>query len=132
MTSIYAYRTITAPRVMPPKPEIQTAAPKLSMAEDAARCNARLRRTGGATAEATTKGGDANAVRIATAKARDERVAWEVHALLRSQGPMSRAEMARASGMTMDVARRVLIHMQERGMINRMGTTHMAKWEAVE
>jgi hypothetical protein len=39
MTSIYAYRTVKTPTIMPPREDRPAPAPRLSMAEDAKLCN---------------------------------------------------------------------------------------------
>jgi hypothetical protein len=110
-----------APRRTPPRPQ-------MSMAEDAARCNAKFRsRTfNGCPANPATQNAG-NAARMEATKKRDAKASRIIQKLL-AHGPMSRAEIVRATGLSDDVSRRILRQMREAKLLTVGGKANAAKW----
>lgn len=125
MTSLYSLRTVSTPRVMPPK--IATIPrPIMSMEEDAKLCN--RRQNGGHHLGQSVQ---SNINRINAARERYERIAHIVLDTLRRQ-PMSRAEIVQEFGLSKDVFRRVIQHMLARDMIVSTGNGAKLKWGAAK
>lgn len=130
MNAIFHYRTVVTPVVMPPKPFKALPRPAMSLAEDAARCNARMRRSISNSSSQTGFGQKGNAVRMQAARERDDAMIKVILALLQT-GPMSRNEIVTATHLSDDVAKRVLHRMRDEGLVKSKGH-HRFKWERAE
>lgn len=123
----YAVRTVCIRPVMPPKPAPKTLAPKLSMAEDAKRCNARLNRDRGC----IETGQAANAIRMIEAEIRRAKTAEAVLALLQA-GPCSRVQIQERLHLTEAIARNALTRLRDDGLASfRKGAGNVAIWRAL-
>ena len=104
-------RTVSIRAVMPPKPEPQTLAPAISMAEDAKRVNARYRKAWGGTKQANA---NANASRTAQGIARRAALADRVAAIL-AEGPARTGTIRERLEFSIEQTRRVMRDMKESG-----------------
>ena len=123
----YAVRTVCIRPVMPPKPAPKTLAPKLSMAEDAKRCNARMNRDRGC----IEIGKAANANRMADAEARRVANANAVLALLKT-GEFTRPEIGERLGLTENGSRLAVTRLRDEGRADFRKTQRgIAIWRAL-
>lgn len=113
MTEPTHYRTVSIRAVMPPKPEPQTLAPAISMAEDAKRVNARYRKTWGGT-NALQANANANASRTEQGIARRAALADRVAAIL-AEGPARTGTIRERLEFSHEQTRRVMRDMKESG-----------------
>jgi biotin operon repressor len=117
---LYLIRTVSTPPVYAKDAPITQPRPRMSMAEDAKRCNARLNKlfqSGHRPEQSQTE--DPNAARVARAKERDRAVAPKVVALLHKRGAMSGQKLADELDVSFDIIRRVVTKMLADGLIIR-------------
>ncbi len=125
---LYASRTVTTPRVMPPKPPAKPVKPATmdDLIADAKLCN---RRMNGGQQISASRSAQGNINRVKAARERDENMAQAIQDTLRHQ-PMNRAEIMREFGLSDDVSRRVVGYMISHGMILSTGKGRNTKWSA--
>lgn len=115
--SIYDYRTIIPAKVKAPDAPRAVPKPKMSMAEDAAICNAKMRR------RFELHGGDArdarhepNHERIRRANERDAALISQILAFVDQNGPQTYQSLASACGVSLDIIRRAFSSMHRAGI----------------
>ena len=131
--SFHDYITTPARRVTPSAfPSKPMTAPRLSLAEDAAQCNARLRQSMGMTG--TIIGGDPKARKEATLIEYANRDAEVLDILLMASGPMTLAQIQEVTGFSDKVATQTMSRLRAAGK----ATAYQAKgngpnkWEAAK
>jgi hypothetical protein len=123
--SIYAIRTVSTPRVMPPKEVRPLPKPTMSLAEDAARCNSRLAsNTQGRTYSTTLPSrfpstqDHAEVARIAKARAQRQITAQRILAAL----PSRLCDLQRAIGYGRNHLRLILRDLEAEGIVRPVGS----------
>ena len=119
--------TVKTPTVYAPDaPRRVMPRPKMSMAQDAAICNARL--VGGRQPSNATK---SNTARMQASRERDAKFTRIIARLLSNEGEMSRKEIVTATGLSDDVAKVILRQMREAGLVDCRGIGNQRKWVKV-
>jgi hypothetical protein len=119
---LYAIRTVSTPPVFARDIPIAQPRPRMSMIEDAERCNARLRKAWGHAGNETVSESrepscqSHNKERAANAHARNVRMAEVFASIIREHGPQKIRQLAAATGLTDNVADAVIRHMKKTGM----------------
>ena len=127
MNAMTDYRTAYSVQPKLPPAKAKPLAPGMSFADDAKRCNARLKKHWGETGNANNCTAITNTMRMAVARARDEAMFPVILAMLET-GPKTRKQICDGTGLTDDTSKRVLQRMKSDGVITGSGH-HRIKWE---
>lgn len=117
-------------KTIPPKPAPRILSPKLSMAEDARQCNARLRWEVGFYCPQAS-GQESNNASHAEAVARKEALAQRFLALL-SQGPMPSSALEAATQTSENLTAGALRLLRKRGLVTFTRKTGPCLWSITE
>ncbi len=129
MIEPHAAITVATPRVMPPKQDAKHDKPKISMAEDAKRCNARLRRILG---HGETAAAILNEASRREAEARRYTIAARALEIIR-RGPISNVNLVAALGVRKEKIRDALAILKaERKVIAHRSKTLAITWTVAE
>jgi hypothetical protein len=134
---LYAIRTVSTPAVIARDIPIAQPRPRMSMAADAAQCNARLRRKWGQTGnEAGVRAesqvcADTPLTRSKALQSRNARLAPRIAALIKHGGPMTIRGVSVALGIPEAHALEAMHHMRQYGMITSPPRGSKMGWSVV-